>query len=94
MFLKKTPFNPKNYENQDAFEPERWLGDEKSKLNEAYIPFSIGPRNCIGQHFAQMETKVILMHLLRKYDYSIKVRGRRNQMEICTGLWTISSDTC
>jgi len=41
-----------------------------------------------------METKVILMHLLRKYDYSIKVRGRRNQMEICTGLWTISSDTC
>lgn len=36
-----------------------------------YIPFSGGPRNCIGQRFAMMEMVVILAILFRHYSFTI-----------------------
>jgi len=34
----------------------------------AYIPFSAGARNCIGQKFALTEEKVVLCNVLRSYE--------------------------
>ncbi len=36
-----------------------------------YFPFSLGPRNCIGQNFAQMEMKVILTKLIKNFDFEL-----------------------
>lgn len=55
-FVQMSPFaanlSPANFSQPDSFIPERWLNedfrfvlDDKSVLQ----PFSIGPRNCIGQ---------------------------------------------
>ena len=33
----------------------------------AYVPFSAGARNCIGQKFASMEEKTVLSKLIRKF---------------------------
>ncbi|VEN41620.1 unnamed protein product [Callosobruchus maculatus] len=59
--------DPEHYENPDDFCPERFqLTDGKKPY--AYIPFSAGPRNCIGQKFAMLEMKVLLSKVLRRFQ--------------------------
>lgn len=60
--------NPKYWKNPDVFDPDRWL--EKDQLSEqpyAYIPFSAGPRSCIGKGLALMEAKIILIYFLKHF---------------------------
>ncbi|KAF3922908.1 hypothetical protein ABW20_dc0100610 [Dactylellina cionopaga] len=54
------------WENPREFSPERWLRDDASK--EAWRPFEKGPRGCIGQELAMIETKIIMALTLRRFD--------------------------
>ncbi|XP_017093177.2 cytochrome P450 4d1 isoform X2 [Drosophila bipectinata] len=60
------------FSEPNAFKPERFdVVTSAEKLNPyAYIPFSAGPRNCIGQKFAMLEIKAIVANVLRHYDVS------------------------
>ncbi|EFP13097.1 hypothetical protein CRE_07735 [Caenorhabditis remanei] len=55
-------------EDAEEFKPERWeSGDEHFFQKGGYIPFGLGPRQCIGMRLAYMEEKLLLCHILRKY---------------------------
>ncbi|XP_017871239.1 PREDICTED: cytochrome P450 4ae1 [Drosophila arizonae] len=61
------------YEEPLRFWPERHLENRMTdtgsgKYTTSYIPFSAGPRNCIGQRFALLELKTIVIKLLRHFE--------------------------
>ncbi|CRK93462.1 CLUMA_CG006998, isoform A [Clunio marinus] len=58
--------NPEVFEKPEEFIPERFLSTEKSPY--AFIPFSAGQRNCIGQKFALLNVKNNLINIMRKFD--------------------------
>jgi cytochrome P450 len=69
--------HPKYWKDPEAFQPERWLqkdGDNDDFLSQirfAFVPFSAGGRNCIGQRFATVEAKLILAELVRSFVFQI-----------------------
>ncbi|XP_072748317.1 cytochrome P450 9e2-like isoform X2 [Anoplolepis gracilipes] len=60
--------DPKYFPNPDKFDPERFNEENKDNIVPyTYLPFGHGPRKCIGNRFALMETKILIAHLLQKF---------------------------
>jgi cytochrome P450 family 9 len=60
--------DPNNFSNPGKFDPERFSDQNKHKIrNDTYMPFGVGPRNCIGSRFALMESKAVLYYLLLNF---------------------------
>lgn len=53
----------------ETFNPDRFLPEHSTRPAFAYIPFSAGARNCIGQKFAIFEEKSILSSIIRNYRF-------------------------
>ena len=53
----------------ETFDPERF-NDERfdDEQEAAFVPFSLGPRRCIGEYFAMLEMKIHLARLLSRFS--------------------------
>lgn len=57
-------------DDADEFKPERFLNlTERQK--EAFIPFSYGPRSCVGRNVAEMELALIVSTTFRRYEFEL-----------------------
>jgi cytochrome P450 len=68
--------NPKIYKNPEKFMPERWTKDFESNLPRgSYFPFGMGSRKCIGDMFAMLEMKIILLNIFANFDVKTKKKN-------------------
>jgi cytochrome P450 family 9 len=62
--------NEEYFPNPYRFDPERFNDENKGNINpDVYLPFGIGPRNCIGSRFALLEMKILFYHLLLNFNF-------------------------
>jgi cytochrome P450 len=69
---------------QDAndFKPERFKPENFEKIHPyAYLPFSKGPRSCIGSKYAANSLKVVLSHFFRRFKVSTTLKMEELEFE-------------
>lgn len=54
----------------DEFKPDRW-DNLSDRQKNAFIPFSYGPRSCVGRNVAEMELALIIATTFRRYDFEL-----------------------
>lgn len=67
----------KYFPNPEKFDPERFSEENRANINmDAYMPFGLGPRNCIGSRFALMEVKTMIYYMLLNFSFEITSKTR------------------
>ena len=60
--------DPRFWPEPERFLPDRWMPDREGEIDRsAYLPFSTGPRKCIGEGFAWTEGTLVLATLARRW---------------------------
>lgn len=84
-FVMYSPYilhrHPDFWTDPERFQPERFQPEQKKQYTSAaYVPFSEGPRLCIGQHFALMAMTLSLATIASRYRL-VAVPGRPVELE-------------
>ncbi|KAF2490822.1 cytochrome P450 [Lophium mytilinum] len=92
--------NEAYYPDSFRYLPERWLADDEQnpfverleEAKEAFCPFSVGPRGCIGRGLAYVELSVTVARVLFLFDMRAKTgetlgEGGRIGVEGVDGVW-------
>ncbi len=74
---------PELFPDPYRFKPERWQAENHSAYE--FMPFSAGPRYCIGTSLAMLQLKIALVILLQRYSFTLKPGARVD----CAGLNSI-----
>ncbi|KAK1712990.1 hypothetical protein CaCOL14_012378 [Colletotrichum acutatum] len=69
--LRLINVNPDVYLEPERFIPERWLGKAGWELEKYFVPFSKGPRACIGLNIAYLELYVCFANLFSRFEMEL-----------------------
>lgn len=69
--------DPEFFPDPEKFDPERFSAKAKESRDPfTFIGFGNGPRNCVGMRFAQMEMKLVMARLLKRYTFVVATDTR------------------
>lgn len=61
-------YDPEYWTDPENFDPERFNDENKENVKPfTYLPFGVGPRNCIGSRFALIMMKACLYNILSEF---------------------------
>lgn len=66
-----THHDERYWHDAGSFKPERWIGDGSGDNKDAFQPFSLGPRSCIGVNLAYLEIRIVLAKMVWMYDWEL-----------------------
>lgn len=70
------------YPEPDKFNPDNFLPERTANRHYySYIPFSAGPRSCVGRKFAMLQLKVLLSTIIRNYRVHSKQTEKDFQLQ-------------
>ena len=65
--------DPRWWPNPEGFEPDRFLpAAEQARPRFAYLPFGGGPRVCLGNAFAMMELRLVLVRMIQRVNLALR----------------------
>uniref|UniRef100_V9KPX3 Cytochrome P450, family 4, subfamily F, polypeptide 22 n=1 Tax=Callorhinchus milii TaxID=7868 RepID=V9KPX3_CALMI len=88
-----THHNPTVWPEPEVYNPDRFSPENsETRSSHAFVPFSTGPRNCIGQNFAMAELKVAVALTLHRFRLKLEptaVVRRKPELILRTerGIW-------
>ncbi|XP_059062688.1 cytochrome P450 6B6-like [Achroia grisella] len=59
--------DPKYWDNPEEFRPQRFHPDNEKYIKDVYLPFGIGPRNCVGSRLGLIQAMAGLTAVLSKF---------------------------
>ncbi|KAL9247786.1 hypothetical protein vseg_021178 [Gypsophila vaccaria] len=59
--------------DSDKFDPNRFANGVANacKVPQAYVPFGLGPRLCLGKNFAMVQLKLLICHIVSKFSFTL-----------------------
>ncbi|KAL3448204.1 cytochrome P450 [Aspergillus insuetus] len=69
--------DPLVYPHPEAFVPQRWFAPTE-EMKTSFLPFSAGPRACIGLNLANMQLRIHLGHIFHRYRVAL-AKGTNEQ---------------
>lgn len=70
IYLYAMGHNPRYFNRVETFNPERFSKAHRVEANPyEFVPFSAGPRNCIGQKYAGLNLRIFLSTLIRSFHF-------------------------
>ncbi len=71
--LYQTLTHPDIWENPETFDPDRFLTERsRGRAHEAYPPFGLGGRRCIGEQFALVEATMVLATFAQRLEFRME----------------------
>lgn len=84
-------YSEEYYSDPETFNPDRWSSENKANLNPyAFLPFGMGPRNCIAIRFAREELKLVLCTLIKQFRF-FPLEETGNKMKVAEGFSLITN---
>ena len=86
--------NENIFPHAETFLPDRWL-HETAEMRNSFIPFSYGPRNCVGQNLAWLELRAVAAIVVRKFYIRLAIQTTVESMKPMEQFFVVpKSESC